>query len=134
MSETIEIPEKYSVKARELGIKDSDIVEKFVRGGGKGGQKINKTSSCVFLKHLPTGIEVKCQKHRELSRNRISALKLLIDKIEVLTKGKESERAKKIFKLQKQKRKRSKRAKEKMLEIKKQRGSIKDLRKSVSEE
>lgn len=128
-----EIPEKYLKKARELGVRESDIVEKFVRGGGKGGQKINKTSSCVFLKHVPTGIEVKCQKHRELFRNRISAYKLLINKIEDLVKGSESERAKKIFKLKKQKQKRSKRAKEKMLEIKRKRGEVKESRKSVAE-
>jgi len=69
-------------KAKELDIDPSDITEKYVTGGGKGGQKINKTSSCVMLKHLPTGIVVKCQKHREQIKNRLSAYKLLILKIE----------------------------------------------------
>ncbi|MDX9971074.1 MAG: peptide chain release factor-like protein [Candidatus Gracilibacteria bacterium] len=118
-------------KASSLNILPNDISEQFVRGGGKGGQKINKTSSTVLLKHLPTGIEVRCQKHREQSKNRLSAYKLLILKIEEVKLGKESDLAKKIFKLKKQKMKRSKRAKEKILDQKKQRSEIKALRKDV---
>jgi len=127
----VDLPPKTLEKAVELEIHPEDIEEKFVKGGGKGGQKINKTSSCVMLKHLPTLIEVRCQKHREQGKNRLSAYKLLINKIEEKVKGKESEKAKKIFKLKKQKQKRSKRAKEKMLEIKKRRGEIKETRKKV---
>lgn len=131
MNFPIEIPEKMLKKAQELQIKPEDIEESFVRGSGAGGQKINKTSSCVLLRHLPTGTEVKCQKHREQSRNRLSAYKLLINKIEDQIKGRKSEHAQKIFKLRKQKQKRSKRAKEKMLEQKKQRGEIKTARKEI---
>lgn len=112
-------------KATTLGILPQDITEQFIRGGGHGGQKINKTSSCVLLKHGPTGIEVRCQRHREQSKNRLSAYKLLILKIEEKVKGNQSERAKKIFKLRKQKMRRSKRAKEKVLEGKRRRGEIK---------
>lgn len=125
----VEIPIKFLEKAVELKIYPEDIVEKFVRGGGKGGQKINKTSSCVMLKYAPLGIEVRCQKHREQSANRISAYKLLILKVEDIGKGRASERAKKIFKLKKQKQKRSKRAKEKILQAKKERAEIKETRK-----
>lgn len=119
------------MKARELKISSENIEESFVRGSGKGGQKINKTSSCVMLRHLPTGIEVKCQKHREQSKNRLSAYKLLILKIEEKIKGEDSERAKKIHKLRKQKIRRSKRAKEKILEMKAKRSEIKKTRKEV---
>jgi len=118
-------------KAKELEIDPEDIEEKFVRGSGKGGQKINKTSNLVWLKHTPTGIEVKCQKHREREKNRMSAYKLLINKIEFTIKGEESEKAKKIYKIRKQKAKRSKRAKEKMLEEKKRRSEIKETRKKI---
>lgn len=118
-------------KALELGIEADDISEKFVTGGGSGGQKINKTSSCVMLKHLPTGTIVKCQKHREQSRNKLSAYKLLILKIEDEVKGKESDRAKKKFKIKKQKQKRSKRAKEKILHDKSHRATVKKLREPV---
>ena len=131
----MKFPEEFSPiligKAKELDINPEDILEKFVTGSGKGGQKINKTASCVMLKHLPSGTIVKCQKHREQSKNRLSAYKLLILKIEEQVKGKESDRAKKVFKLRKQKQKRSKRAKEKMLKDKAHRSEIKKLRGSV---
>ncbi|MBP7670733.1 peptide chain release factor-like protein [Candidatus Gracilibacteria bacterium] len=116
-------------KAVELEVFAEDIEEKMIRGSGAGGQKINKTASCVQLLHRPTGIIVKCQKHREQSKNRLSAYKLLILKIEDVVKGKESERAKKIFKLKKQKVRRSKKAKEKILEAKRMRGEVKTTRK-----
>lgn len=134
MNFPIEIPPFFLQKALELQIKPEDIAESFIRGGGKGGQKINKTSSCVLLRHAPTGIEVRCQKHREQSSNRLSAYKLLILKIEEKVKGSLSQRQKEIYKLRKQKRKRSKRAKEKILaakhhhsEIKQNRGDIKNF-------
>ncbi len=127
-----ELNSDFLQKVQDLKILPEDVVEKFVRGSGKGGQKINKTSSCVVMRHLPTGIEVRCQKHREQSKNRLSALKLLILKLEEKKKGKESERMKKVFKLKKQKQKRSKRAKEKILVAKKMRGEVKALRKPVT--
>ena len=134
MNFPIPLPPYFLQKAEELQIHPEDISESFIRGSGKGGQKINKTSSCVLLRHQPTGIEVRCQKHREQSLNRLSAYKLLILKIEQKIKGLQSDRAQKIFKLRKQKRKRSKRAKEKMLaakhhhsEIKQNRGDLKNF-------
>ncbi len=101
-----------------LGIFEKDIVEKFIRSSGKGGQKVNKTSSCVYLKHLPTKIEVKCQRERSQSINRFLARRILTDKIEKMIKGKESEEQQRIAKIRRQKRKRSKRAKLKMVEDK----------------
>ncbi|KKP38463.1 MAG: hypothetical protein UR28_C0016G0016 [Candidatus Peregrinibacteria bacterium GW2011_GWF2_33_10] len=127
----IELSAKYIEKAQELYIQNNDIIEQFIHGSGHGGQKINKTSSTVYLKHLPTGIEIKCQAFRERGKNRIQAYKLLIDKIEFLKKGKESEKAKKNYKLKKQKQKRSKRAKEKILEQKHLRSEVKKNRTQV---
>lgn len=115
-------------KALQLGIRPEDIAEQFVRGTGAGGQKINKTNSCVLLRHHPTGVEVRCQKHREQSSNRLSAYKLLILKIEEQKLGKQSAIAQKIFKLRKQKKRRSKKAKQKMLDEKKRRSAIKQSR------
>ncbi|OIP82072.1 peptide chain release factor-like protein [Candidatus Peregrinibacteria bacterium CG22_combo_CG10-13_8_21_14_all_44_10] len=125
------LPTDTLILAAKLGVFPEDIEEKFVRGSGAGGQKINKTSSCVWLRHVPTKTEVKCQKHREREKNRISAYKLLVKKIEAIKLGKESSRAKKIFKLKKQKQRRSRRAQEKVLEGKARRGEIKSLRKPV---
>ncbi len=105
-------------KMQKLDIKESDLVEHFVRARGRGGQKVNKTSSCVHLKHLPSGIEVKCQKERSQALNRFFARRILVNKIEKQVLGKIGEEQKRIEKIRRQKRKRSKRAKEKMLKEK----------------
>jgi len=111
-----------------LGISEKDIVEKFIRSSGRGGQKVNKASTCVYLKHIPTGIEVKCQRERYQSLNRFLARRILADKIEAKIKGEESEEQQKIAKIRRQKRKRSKRAKLKMLEEKKKQSQKKEAR------
>jgi peptide chain release factor len=98
-----------------FNIREEDIKESFVRSGGHGGQNVNKTSTCVYLKHVPTGTEVKLQKERSQVLNRYHARVLLVKKIEQQIKGRESEEQKKIEKIRRQKRKRSKRSKEKML-------------------
>jgi protein subunit release factor B len=69
-------------KMGELNILEKDIEEKFVRSSGKGGQKVNKTATCVYLKHVPTGIEVKCMKDRSQSVNRFLARRELVERIE----------------------------------------------------
>ncbi len=127
----IQISDYYLKKAIDLGLNPADVLERFVRGSGKGGQKINKTSSCVWLKHLPTGIAVKCQMYREQSKNRISAWRLLINKIDLKVKGNQSEIAREIYKIKKQKQRRSRKAREKMREIKKLRSVIKENRRKV---
>jgi protein subunit release factor B len=70
-----------------LGIAEADLLEKFVRGSGAGGQKINKTSNCVFLKHLPTGVCIKCQLDRSREMNRFLARRELCDQLESIAKG-----------------------------------------------
>jgi protein subunit release factor B len=101
-----------------LGIREEDIVEKFIRSGGRGGQNVNKVATCVYLKHLPTGTEVKCQQERSQALNRYLARRILADKIEAAIFGKASAEEQRIAKIRRQKRKRSKRAKEKMLAAK----------------
>ena len=115
-------------RMERLGISEKDIVEKFVRSRGKGGQKVNKTSSCVYLKHLPTGTEVKCQRERYQSLNRFLARRLLADKIERKILGKLREEEQRIQKIRRQKRKRSKRAQAKVLEGKRIQSQKKKLR------
>jgi len=95
-------------KMNALGIHEKDFVEKFVRSSGKGGQKVNKTSTCVYLKHIPTGIEVKCMKDRSQSINRFLARRELIEKIEALS-GNVTYRDVRAEKIRKQKAKRIKR-------------------------
>ena len=127
----VPLDKKLIEKANSLKIRPADIEEQFVRGSGHGGQKVNKTSSTVLLRHRPTGITVRCQKYREQSKNRLEAYKLLIQKIEEKVHWNESQRAKAIFKLKKQKKRRSRRAKEKMLEAKHRRSDLKEQRRKV---
>jgi peptide chain release factor len=115
-------------KMEQLGIKESDIIERFIRSRGHGGQNVNKTSTCVYLKHVPTGIEVKCQRERSQSINRFLARRILVEKIENMIRGSESEERQRIEKIRRQKRKRSKRAKEKVLELKHIQSRKKQLR------
>ena len=99
-------------KMEALGLREEDLLEKFIRASGRGGQKINKTSSSVYLKHIPTGIEVKCMKERSQSVNRFLARRELLEKLEDLSGGK-SKRTLEIEKLKKRKAKKKKRSKEK---------------------
>ncbi len=112
-----------------LGIHEDDLIEKFILGSGSGGQKINKTSSCVWIKHKPTGITVKCQKERSRELNRYVARQRLCDKLDDLKNKATSEREQAISKIKRQKRKRSKRAKEKILSDKKHQAVRKQCRK-----
>ena len=97
-------------KMEELGISEKDIEEKFIRSSGKGGQHVNKTSTCVYLRHIPTGIEIKCMKDRSQSINRFLARRELAEKIERLS-GKQTPEDIKRGKIRKQKAKSTKRAK-----------------------
>jgi protein subunit release factor B len=115
-------------KMERLGILEKDLEEKFIRSGGKGGQHVNKVSTCVYLKHLPSGVEVKCQRERSQGLNRYVARTILANKIETMIRGRESEEQQRIEKIRRQKRKRFKRAKEKMLEEKKKQSMKKQSR------
>ncbi|PKL90609.1 MAG: peptide chain release factor-like protein [Candidatus Goldiibacteriota bacterium HGW-Goldbacteria-1] len=106
-----------SDKITALGIKDSDIIEKFMTSGNKGGQKANKSSNAVYLKHLPTGIEVKCKETRHREINRFLAKRLLVDKIEELQTGRSTrtDRADKIRKAKNRKQRKAAAKKSKAL-------------------
>lgn len=117
-----------------LGIKESDLIEKFILGSGKGGQKLQKTHSCVYLKHIPSGIEVKCAQDRLRENNRFFARRRLIDKIKEIEKKEKSDKQKAAEKIRRQKKRRSRKTKEKMLQDKKARGQVKKLRRPPVEE
>jgi peptide chain release factor len=102
----------------QLGVSEDELRETFVRSSGPGGQKVNKTSSCVHLVHLPTGLSVKCQQERSQLLNRFLARRLLLDRIERLQRGLVEAEKMRMERIRRQKRKRSKRAKEKILQDK----------------
>lgn len=115
-------------RMEEYKIHEKDLIEKFILGSGKGGQKINKSSSCVYLKHLPTGLEVKCQRERTRELNRYYARQELCDKLEQKLFQAKSKKLREIAKIRKQKQRRSRKTKEKLFEQKKRRSSIKASR------
>jgi len=119
-------------RMEHLGIEEADLEEIFVRSSGPGGQKVNKTSSCVVLKHKPSNIVIKCMETRSRELNRFLARRRLTDRIAEQIDRELSERQKKIEKIRRQKRKRSKRAKEKMLKDKKVQAEKKKTRRPLA--
>lgn len=130
---TVSLSKKNALEKRmqRLGILERDLEESFVRSAGAGGQKVNKSASCVYLKHLPTGLEVKCQISRFQVDNRFFARRILCDKYEARILMIKTEGERERYRIQKQKKRRSRRSKEKMLEQKRMRSEIKAFRKKV---
>ncbi len=126
-------PEKIATLGQRmaaLGIDSADLLEKFVRGSGAGGQKINKTSNCVFLKHLPSGIAIKCQLERSREMNRFLARRELCDQMDGIINGKLAAKTQAIEKLRRQKRQRSRRSKLRSLADKRKLSDKKSLRRA----
>ena len=124
-------PEKLADLERRLealGVTEADLLEKFVRGSGSGGQKINKTNNCVFLKHLPSGVAIKCQTDRSREMNRFFARRELCDQLENIRDGKASAKTQAIEKLRRQKRRRSRRSKQQSTADKRRLSEKKSLR------
>ena len=117
-----------------LDVREADLEESFVRSGGHGGQNVNKVSTCVMLIHRPTGVAVKCQETRQQGLNRFIARRLLLDKIEAVKNGFVAAQRAEIEKIRRQKRKRSRRAKNKMLADKSHHADKKATRRSVGAE
>ena len=95
-----------------LGITAADLLEKFVRGAGSGGQKINKTSNCVFLKHVPSGVCIKCQLDRSRELNRFLARRELCEQLEAIRDGRAAAKTQAIEKMRRRNRRRSERSKQ----------------------
>jgi len=119
---------------QELGIKEKDLVEKFILGSGRGGQKIQKTSSCVYLKHIPSGIEIKCQKDRSRAVNRYLARNMLCEAYKAKILKEKSEKQKLIEKIRRQKKRKTRKQKQKMIEDKRRLSQKKSLRKPPKDE
>ena len=115
-----------------LGIAEADLLEKFVRGSGAGGQKINKTSNCVFLKHLPTGVCIKCQMDRSREMNRFLARRELCEQLEAIREGKAVAKTQAIEKMRRTNRPRSRNSKNRTVADKRNLSQKKSMRRSPS--
>jgi len=115
-------------KMEKSGMKESDLEEHFIRSGGPGGQHVNKTSTCVVLRHIPTGLEVRCQQERSQSMNRFLARRMLAEKLELVIQGRASEEAARRAKIRRQKARRSRKTQAKILADKRQHAEKKRLR------
>jgi protein subunit release factor B len=117
-----------------LGVRETDLEETFIRSGGHGGQNVNKTSTCVALRHRPTGLRVKCQITREQGLNRLLARQLLLDKLQAARQAQENAERARREKIRRQKRGRSRGAKERILADKSRRAQKKQSRRGVGPE
>ena len=121
------------MEGARVRIREEDLIERFIRSQGPGGQNVNKTSTCVYLKHIPSGIEVKCQQERSQALNRYRARRILLEKLQARILGALSEKEKLIAKIRRQKRRRSRRAARKILEAKRKRSELKSNRRPIRE-
>lgn len=123
--------DKLKIWMKQLDIDDTNVIEKFIIGSGKGGQKLHKTSSSVYLKHTPSGIEIKCQESRSREDNRYYARVRLCEKLHNTLTDELTKEQQEVEKLKRQKKRRSRRSKQKMLDEKSLRGKQKILRKKL---
>jgi protein subunit release factor B len=125
---------KLEDRLRAVGVEESDLEERFVRSGGPGGQNVNKVSSCVILVHVPSGITVRCQEERSQAMNRYRARQRLAERLEEKILGAASAKRQAIERIRRQKRRRGRRAREKMLADKRHTAELKESRRPPLDE
>ena len=129
----MDLPSKIQERLDALGVLAGDVTETFTRGSGAGGQKINKTSSTVVLRHGPTGTEVRCQAERSQAANRARAWEIFCEKLEERVRAMEGERRAAVAKARRTNRKRSARQKAILVAGKRIRAAVKAGRRSAGD-
>ncbi len=125
---TMDLPSQIRERLDAAGVLPGDVTEVFIRGSGPGGQKINKTSSTVVLRHGPSGLEVRCQEERGQAANRALAWERFCEKLEERLRAAEGARKAAVAKARKLQRKRSPRQKAILVAGKRHRADIKAKR------
>lgn len=128
------VSEELLLRMRRAKIYERDLIERFIRGSGPGGQKVNKTSSCVQLRHIISGIDVKCQESRSLMVNRIQARNLMCSILEDRERKQKEQRKSELEKIRRKNRKPSKRQKRLNVINKRKHGIKKRMRRSPNSE
>ena len=128
------LPTQIDERLAALGVRPADVDERFIRGGGPGGQKINKTSSTVWLRHRPSGIEVRCQRERSQAQNRELAWAELCEKLAARARGRQEAAQQERETERRRTRQKSRGQKARMIETKKHRARHKARRGRVREE
>lgn len=130
------LPNEEALQKRltKLRIREEDLEEEFIRGSGPGGQKINKTSSTVVLRHVPSGIEVRCQRERSQIMNRYWARMELCDRLEAVLADAKLTLQNEREKTRRQNRPRPRGLKQRILDTKKNRSGVKKNRGRVKGE
>ncbi len=128
----MDLPTQIEQRLIKLGVRTTDVRERFVLGRGPGGQKVNKTSSTVWLRHQPTGTEVRCQSGRSREANRIQAWELLSGKLEQQRQLQRSKVRQEQEKARRRARPKSRGQKRRMIADKRHRSSIKANRNRVN--
>ena len=119
---------EFESRLAALGMRSADVEERFILGSGRGGQKLQKTSSCVWLRHGPTGIEVRCQRERSQTVNRELAWAELCAKLEERKRAAAAARQDEQAKNRRRNRQKSRGQKARMIQSKKHRAGIKSSR------
>jgi protein subunit release factor B len=125
---------EFEARLAALGMRSSDVEERFILGSGKGGQKIQKTSSCVWLKHRPTGVEARCQRGRSQVANRELAWTELTEKLEKQKRALEASREDERQRNRRRNRPKSRGQKVRMIQAKRHRTGLKSKRGRVGSE
>ena len=110
--------DKLTERMCALGIEDKELIEKFILGSGSGGQKLQKTASTVYLKHLPTGLEIKCQESRSREDNRYFARMRLCEKLQTMYSNEKTKEQQCIEKIKRQKKRRLRKSRQKLIDDK----------------
>ncbi len=134
MGKELPVSEELLLRMRRAKIYERDLIERFIRGSGSGGQKVNKTSSCVQLRHIISGIDVKCQESRSLMVNRIQARNLMCSILEDRERKQKERRKSEIEKIRRKNRQPSKRQKKLNVINKRKHGIKKRMRRSPNSE